>query len=370
MAEGKLKYAALDRLLGAGLVPDSLLRAGSRYGIRKVLRREAHGGPASQQERLSALVATKSAGPIALATDTANEQHYALPPEFLGLFLGPRRKYSACMWPTPETTLAEAEEASLAQVCERAGIEDGQDVLDLGCGWGSLTLWVAERYPRCRVTAVSNSAPQRGWIEIEAERRGIADRVRVITADANDLELEPGAFDRVVSIEMFEHLSNWNEMLRRVSGWVRPGGKVFLHVFSYRVTPYLYEGTWAAERFFTAGVMPSHDLLLHFQDDLAVRERWIVDGTHYSRTLAAWLDRLDDNREPALAILRNLYGDERKARIALANWRLFLLSTTEIWGYRQGGEWLVSHYLLEPRSAPAELSADRRPRPLAAPRAG
>jgi cyclopropane-fatty-acyl-phospholipid synthase len=366
MPEGKLKYAALDQLLGAGVVPDALLRAGSRYGIRKVLRREADGGPAAQQERLSDLVATKSAGPIAVATDTANEQHYALPPEFLGLFLGPRRKYSACLWPAPRTTLAEAEEASLAQVCERAGIEDGQDILDLGCGWGSFTLWAAEHYPRSRITAVSNSAPQRGWIESEAERRGLADRVRVITADANDLELEPEAFDRVVSIEMFEHLNNWREMLRRVSTWVRPDGKVFLHVFSHRVTPYLYEGTWAAERFFTAGVMPSHDLLLHFQDDLAVRERWIVDGTHYSRTLAAWLERLDESQHEALEILRDVYGDDRKARIALANWRLFLLSCTEIWGYRRGGEWLVSHYLLEPRSA---LSEDRPRRQQAGPRA-
>jgi cyclopropane-fatty-acyl-phospholipid synthase len=349
MADGKLRYSLLDRLLGRGLVPDAVLRAGSRYAIRKVLRREGRGGPAAQQERLSELVGAKSSGPIAVATDTANEQHYGLPPDFLGLFLGPRRKYSACLWPAPDATLAEAEEASLAQVCERAGLEDGQAVLDLGCGWGSLTLWIAERYPACRVTAVSNSAPQRGWIEAEATRRGVADRIRVITADVNELELGPDSFDRVISIEMFEHLSNWKEMLRRVSGWVRRDGKVFLHVFSHRVTPYLYEGTWAAERFFTAGVMPSHDLLLHFQDDLAVRRRWIVDGTHYSRTLAAWLEQLDRNREPALAILRDLYGSERKARVALANWRLFLLSTTEIWGYRAGREWLVSHYLFEPR---------------------
>ena len=349
MADVKLKYALLDALLGRGLVPDRALRAGSRHGIRKVLRRERRGGPEAQQERLSRLVETKSQGPIAVATDTANEQHYALPPAFLGLFLGPRRKYSACLWPADGTSLAEAEEASLSQVCERAGIEDGHEVLDLGCGWGSMTLWIAEKYPGCRVTAVSNSGPQRGWIEAEAERRGVAERIRVITADANDLELEPASFDRVVSIEMFEHLNNWKEMLRRVSGWVRPDGRVFLHVFSHRMTPYLYEGTWAAERFFTAGVMPSHDLLLHFQDDLAVRERWIVDGIHYSRTLAAWLERLDRNHDEALAILDDLYGDRRKARVALANWRLFLLSTTEIWGYRSGSEWLVSHYLFEPR---------------------
>ncbi len=233
--------------------------------------------------------------------------------------------------------------------CERAGIEDGQDVLDLGCGWGAISLWIAERYPGCRVTGVSNSAPQRLWIEAEAERRGVADRVRIITADVNDLELEPASFDRVVSVEMLEHLNNWKEMLRRVSTWVRPEGRVFIHVFTHRTAAYLYEGTWAAERFFTAGVMPSHDLLLHFQDDLAVRERWIVDGTHYSRTLAAWLERLDANRDAALEILGDVYRDDRQARIALGNWRLFLICCTAIWGHRQGSEWLVSHYLLEPR---------------------
>ncbi len=234
--------------------------------------------------------------------------------------------------------------------CERAGIEDGHDVLDLGCGWGALSLWIAERYPGSRVTGVSNSAPQRLWIEAEAERRGVADRVRIITADVNDLELEPASFDRIVSVEMFEHLNNWRQMLRRVSTWVRPEGRVFVHVFSHRTVAYLYEGSWAAERFFTAGVMPSHDLLLHFQDDLAVRERWIVDGTHYSRTLAAWLERLDGNRDAALEVLADVYRDDRRARIALANWRLFLIASTEIWGHRRGSEWLISHYLLEPRA--------------------
>ena len=349
MAKPRLRYALLDRLLGAGLVPDFALRAGSIYGAGKVLRRERAGGVEAAQQRLTELVARKSRGPIAVATDTANEQHYALPPEFFGLFLGPRRKYSGCLFAGPDSTLAQAEEASLAQSCERAGLEDGHDVLDLGCGWGSMTLFIAENYPACRVTAVSNSAPQREWIEAEAERRGVADRVRVITADVNDLELEPGSFDRVVSIEMFEHLNNWKEMLRRVSTWVRPGGRVFIHVFTHRTVAYLYEGTWAAERFFTAGVMPSHDLLLHFQDDLELRERWIVDGSHYSRTLAAWLERLDANREAALDALRRVHPDERSARIALANWRLFLLACTEIWGYRRGSEWLVSHYVFEPR---------------------
>jgi len=347
-AGGRRRYAMLDRALGAGLVPDPLLRAGSRYAIRKVLRRERAGGVEAQQARLTELVERKSQGPIAVATDTANEQHYALPPEFLGLFLGERRKYSSCLWPDGTDTLEAAEEAMLELSCARAQIFDGAKVLDLGCGWGAMTLWIAERYPACTVTAVSNSAPQRGWIEAESRRRGVADRVEVITADVNDLELDR-RFDRVVSIEMFEHLNNWQEMLRRISGWLESDGLLFLHVFSHRTVGYLYEGTWAAERFFTAGVMPSHDLLLHFQRDLGVRERWAVGGRHYSRTLDAWLRRLDRNGQAALRILEDLYGNRQRAKIALANWRLFLLSTTEIWGHNRGRDWIVSHYLFEPR---------------------
>jgi cyclopropane-fatty-acyl-phospholipid synthase len=199
------------------------------------------------------------------------------------------------------------------------------------------------------VTAVSNSAPQRRWIEAEAERRGVSNGVEIITADVNDLELPQGQFDRVVSIEMFEHLNNWAEILRRISGWLADDGRLFLHVFSHRTIAYLYEGTWGAERFFTGGVMPSHDLLLSFQRDLVVRERWAVNGSHYSRKLAAWLERLDANHDAALGILRDHYGDRREAKIALANWRLFLIACTEIWGHRGGEEWLVSHYLFEPR---------------------
>ncbi len=343
------RYAALDAALGLGIVPDVLLRAGSRLAIGTVLNREQAGGVEGVEQRHSALVETKSRGPIAVATEEANEQHYALPPEFLGLFLGKRRKYSGCLWPKGTATIEQAEDEMLALTCARAQIFDGAKVLDLGCGWGAMTLWIAEHYPACHVTAVSNSAQQRGWIESEAKRLGFDDRVEVITQDANDLELSQ-RFDRVVSVEMFEHLNNWGEMLRRVSTWLEPDGLVFLHVFSHRTVGYLYENSWAAERFFTAGVMPSHDLLMSFQDDLRVRERWAVNGIHYSKTLNAWLQRLDQNRDAALRILEGVYGNRRKAKIALGNWRLFLLSTTEIWGHNKGQDWMVSHYLFEPRA--------------------
>jgi cyclopropane-fatty-acyl-phospholipid synthase len=237
----------------------------------------------------------------------------------------------------------------LALSCERAGIEDGMRVLDLGCGWGSLSLWLAERYPSCTVLGVSNSNSQREWIMGEAAGRGLSN-VSVVTADVNTFE-PADVFDRVMSIEMFEHMRNWRELLRRVSTWLDPvAGRAFIHVFSHRTLPYLFEGTWAAARFFTAGLMPSHDLMLHFQEDMVVREQWAVPGTHYARTLRAWLERLDGSAAEAIEVLRRSGRSEREARRLVATWRLFLISTDVIWGYRGGNHWLVSHYLLEPRS--------------------
>ena len=343
------RYAALDLALEHGLAPDRLLRVGSRWGAWARERAEAGGGVAAQQERLRALVARMSSGPIAELPEKANEQHYELPAEFLGLILGPRRKYSGCLWPDGVDTLAGAEEAMLALTCERAGVRDGMRVLDLGCGWGSLSLWLAQRYPGSSIVGVSNSHGQREWIMAEAARRDLGN-VQIVTADVNDFAPE-GRFDRVMSIEMFEHMRNWRELLRRVAAWLEPdGGRAFVHVFSHRTLPYLFEGTWAAARFFTAGLMPSHDLLLHFQDDLVVRDQWAVPGTHYARTLQAWLAQLDDNAERALAVLRASGRSPSQARRLVATWRLFLLSTDELWGYRGGDRWLVSHYLLEPRA--------------------
>ena len=295
---------------------------------------------------MRALVERMSSGPIAEQVDSANDQHYELPAAFFGLVLGPRRKYSGCYWPAGVDDLAAAEEAMLRLTCERAQIADGQTILDLGCGWGSLSLWLAEHYPNARIRGVSNSHGQREHIEAVAGERGF-DNLVITTADVN--AFEPGErFDRVVSIEMFEHMRNWAELLRRVSTWLQDDGKAFVHVFSQRRLPYRFEGTWAAERFFTAGTMPSHDLLGRFQRDLLVADRWAVNGTHYARTLQAWLERLDARADEALAILSEHAGPAEGRRL-LATWRLFLLSTEEIWGWRGGDEWLVSHYLLEPR---------------------
>jgi cyclopropane-fatty-acyl-phospholipid synthase len=348
MTSSALRYRLLDAALGAGLAPDPLLRAGSKIGALARERNESRGGVEAQEGRLTQLVARMSSGPIAELPEKANEQHYELPAEFLGLILGPRRKYSGCLWEPGTTSLAEAEEAMLKLTCQRAQVEDGMRILDLGCGWGSLSLWLGEHYPGAEITAVSNSQSQRDWIEADAARRGISN-LSVITADVNEFEPD-GRFDRVLSIEMFEHMRNWRELLRRVSSWLQPDGKAFVHVFSHRTLPYLFVGTWAAERFFTAGLMPSHDLLLRFQDHMRVVDTWIVPGTHYAKTLEAWLARLDANRAAALALLKADGRSEREAKILLGGWRLFLLSTEEIWGYKNGNRWLVSHYLLEPNA--------------------
>ena len=344
------RYELLDAVLQRGLLPDPVLRAGSLYGAWDRERRESAGGVTGQQDRLRALIARMSSGPIAEVPEKANEQHYELPAAFLGLILGPRRKYSGCLWSDGVASLAQAEEAMLALSCERAQVADGMRILDLGCGWGSLSLWLAERYPGASITGVSNSHGQREWIEAERDARGLTN-LQIITADVNDFA-PSGRFDRVMSIEMFEHMRNWHELLRRVSTWLEPSsGRAFIHVFSHRTLPYLFEGTWAAARFFTAGLMPSHELMAHFQDDMVLCDEWVVPGTHYARTLQAWLARLDGSSAQALAVLRESGRSEAQAQRLLATWRLFLISTDVIWRYRRGNRWLVSHYLLAPRSA-------------------
>jgi cyclopropane-fatty-acyl-phospholipid synthase len=341
------RYELLDRALSHPLLPDPVLLLGSRIATQQRLKSELEGGVEAQEDRLRSLIWHMSHGPIAEVPERANEQHYELPAEFFTLFLGPRHKYSCGLWPPSVNTLAESEEAMLRVTCERAQIEDGMDILDLGCGWGSLSLWLGEQYPNARVTGISNSGPQREHIEKQAAERGIAN-VEIVTEDAN--HYDPGReVDRVLSIELFEHMRNWKELLRRISTRLKPEtGKAFVHVFSHRSLAYRFEGTWAAERFFTGGTMPSHDLLLRFQQHLVVQDRWAVSGRHYAKTLRAWLQRLDANSAQALAVVE-AHSGSREARRQLAAWRLFMISTAEIWDWNDGSEWLVSHYLLAPR---------------------
>ena len=235
----------------------------------------------------------------------------------------------------------------LALTCQRAHVRDGMRILDLGCGWGSLSLWLAERYPAAHITAVSNSHRQRELIETERDRLGLPN-LEAVTADINDYR-PPRRFDRVIAIEMLEHLRNWRELLRRTARWLRDDGRLLVHVFSHRTLPYLFQGTWAAERFFTAELMPSHELIAHFQEHMLLEDSWALPGTHYARTLDAWRERLDQNRDRAVEVLRSNGHTRAQARTALGRWRLFLLSTSEMWQWHGGSRWLVSHYRLAPR---------------------
>ena len=289
-----------------------------------------------------------SARPIAEYTDMANEQHYEVPAAFFERVLGPRLKYSSCLYPTGRETLAQAEEIALAETCAHADLKDGQDILELGCGWGSLSLWMAETYPGARITAVSNSNSQRESIEAKARARGLRN-LTIVTCDMNDFAIDR-TFDRIVSVEMFEHMANWRALLTRARGWLKPDGRLFLHVFSHKTAPYKFdvndETDWIAKYFFAGGVMPSHDLIRAFPDLFTVEQDWRWSGSHYEKTALDWLRNMDTAPEAVAAVMQETYGAQ--AKVWTRRWRLFFLATAGLFGHRGGEEWGVSHYRLAP----------------------
>jgi cyclopropane-fatty-acyl-phospholipid synthase len=337
--------AGLLGLAERGWLPDALVRLGIRRSCAERLREESAGGVEAQSRRAAERLAALRASPLAVHTDAANAQHYELPPAFFRLCLGARLKYSSCLYPRGDETLDQAEDAMLALTCERAGLADGQDILELGCGWGSLTLWMAARLPGSRITAVSNSRPQREHIEARCRVLGLSN-VRVVTCDVNRLELDAGAFDRIVSVEMFEHLRNYEQLFSRLHAWLRPGGALFVHVFCHRTLLYPFEtqgaGNWMGRHFFTGGQMPAADTLLHFQGPLAIEERWLVDGRHYARTANHWLRNQDTHRDAVMAVLREAYGEA--APLWFQRWRMFWMACAELFAFDGGRQWGVAHY--------------------------
>jgi cyclopropane-fatty-acyl-phospholipid synthase len=338
----------VTRLVDTGLVPDRVVRAGIRRILDQRVRRIREASSGDLEADRARFAEARSRGPIAIDTGEANVQHYEVPTEFYRLVLGRHLKYSSGWWEPGTTSLDEAEAAMLRLYETRADLTDGQRVLELGCGWGSLSLWMARRFPASRIVGVSNSRTQKAWIDAAAARDGLAN-LTILTADMNTLEA-PGAFDRVVSVEMFEHMRNWRALLSKVCRWLDDDGRMFLHIFTHRTASYTYEvedaTDWMAAHFFTGGIMPAADLIDAFADLLTVDERWTVSGTHYQQTAEAWLANMDRHHDHILPLFEATYG-RRDAPRWIARWRVFFMACAELWGYRGGSEWQVSHYRLQ-----------------------
>ena len=342
----RLISEALDR----EIIPEALIRLAIRLNCRSRIYEERKKSIDLEAEGLMSFIESCSASQIAVVPEKANEQHYEVPSAFFALALGKHRKYSSCYYLRDDDTLDMAERQMLELTCERAELQDGQKILELGCGWGSLTLFMAERYRQSQITALSNSHSQREYILSQAKQRGLTN-VAVITSDINQFSIDV-KFDRVVSVEMFEHMRNHRELLRRARSWLEDDGKLFVHIFCHHLYAYLYEtegvSNWLGKNFFSGGMMPSDDLLLRYPEHFQIEKQWRVSGTHYGRTSEHWLENIKKNRPAVVDILGQTYGSEQANRW-FARWSIFFLACAELFAYRNGREWYVSHYLFKAR---------------------
>jgi cyclopropane-fatty-acyl-phospholipid synthase len=337
----------IDHLLSKDVIPDFLIRKGIKSLLRQRLKEINIPNIEDKTSTLRHFIEGMENAPIALNTPDANEQHYEVPTDFYHYSLGPNKKYSCCLYETGNESLGEAENKMLQLTMKRAELYDGQDILELGCGWGSLTLAMAKKFPKSNITAVSNSATQKDFILSVCKINGY-ENVKIITQDMNDFKLD-AKFDRVVSVEMFEHMRNYRALLGRVHKMLKDEGKLFIHIFVHREFPYLFEAKndsdWMSKYFFTGGMMPSDDLLYNFTDMFKIGEHWRVNGNHYAKTARHWLENMDKNKVVITKLFKEHYGNEYKRWWSY--WRIFFMSCEELWAFDNGNEWFVSHYLLE-----------------------
>jgi cyclopropane-fatty-acyl-phospholipid synthase len=338
----------LLHLAEKSILPDYLIRFGIRQLLKRRLNDLNHGNVEIQQEKKETFIASMNQANIAEVPELANEQHYEVPADFYHFTLGDNKKYSSCFWDSKTETLTQAENKALKITCQRAQIKNGQNILELGCGWGSLTLYIAKNYPKSKITGVSNSHSQKTYILTEAKKRGIKN-LKIITADMNTFKIKD-KFDRVVSVEMIEHMRNHKKLFNQISNWLKKDGLFFMHIFVHKLHPYLFEvqaeDDWMSKFFFSGGMMPSADLPLFFQDKLNIEKQWLWSGTHYEKTANAWLENLDKNKSKVTEIFKNTYGD-RNTNLWIQRWRIFFMACAELWGYDKGQEWIVAHYLFK-----------------------
>ncbi|EQA46442.1 cyclopropane-fatty-acyl-phospholipid synthase [Leptospira broomii serovar Hurstbridge str. 5399] len=335
-------------LMERDVFPDWLIRFRIRQLLRLRLRQENRGTFEKNQEHLMEYIRTLKTSPIAVHTKSANEQHYEVPADFFKLVMGKHMKYSSGYWVSPTVGIDESERTMLQLTCDRADLSDGMSVLDLGCGWGSLSLYIAEKYPKCKVTGVSNSKSQKIFIDGEAKKKGLSN-LTILTMDMNVFKTSI-KFDRILSVEMLEHMKNYEVLFERLAGFLKPKGLFFVHIFTHKDYAYPFEVVddtdWMAKYFFTGGQMPSHNLLLHFQKDFLIEDQWVVNGTHYGLTSEAWLSNMYLHRNEILRILGDTYGSDQAVKW-FVYWKVFFMACAELWKYRGGEEWIVSHYLFK-----------------------